>query len=246
MKIIICNDYYEMSRRAAYMIAGEIIQKPETVLGMATGDTPKGLYSNLVDMYKNNDLDFSEVTTFNLDEYYGFPPEHHQSYAFFMREHLINHININPDNFNMLEGCVSDVDQECKQFEEKIIQAGGIDIQILGIGNNGHIGFNEPDSYFEPHTRMVDLDESTIEANKRFFESYEEVPRTALSMGISTIMKSKKVVLLASGLAKAAIIEKLITGKIDPMLPASVLKLHNDVVLIIDKEAATNISSKSV
>jgi glucosamine-6-phosphate deaminase len=241
MEVVICKDYDEMSRRAAYLLTAEIVQNPKAVLGLATGDTPKKMYETLVDIYKKGDLDFSKVTTFNLDEYVGLSAEHEQSYAAYMNQMLMSHINIKPENVHILKGCSENPEEECALFEEKIIQAGGIDIQVLGLGHNGHIGFNEPDSQFELKTRIVQLDDRTIEANKRFFDKKSDVPTHALSMGIQTIMQAKKIILIASGVSKAEAVSKLVNGNIDSTHPASILKVHNDVIILLDKEAASKL-----
>lgn len=241
MEVVICKDYDEMSRRAAYLLTAEIVQNPKAVLGLATGDTPKKMYETLVDIYKKGDLDFSKVTTFNLDEYVGLSAEHEQSYAAYMKQMLMSHINIKPENVHILNGCSETPEEECALFEEKIVQAGGIDIQVLGLGHNGHIGFNEPDSQFELKTRIVQLDDRTIEANKRFFDKKSDVPTHALSMGIQTIMEAKKIILIASGASKAEAVSKLVNGNIDSMHPASILKVHKDVTVLIDKEAASKL-----
>ncbi|TQQ84830.1 glucosamine-6-phosphate deaminase [Peptacetobacter hominis] len=242
MKILVCKNYDEMSERAARIFAAQLILKPDTVLGLATGSTPEGMYASLVEKYNEGKIDFSEVTSFNLDEYYNLPKENDQSYDYFMKKHLFNHVNIK--NYNLPNGMAEDVEKECKDYEAKIDAAGGIDIQVLGIGQNGHIGFNEPASAFKKETHLVELTESTIEANSRFFESADEVPKKAVSMGTGTIMKSKKIVLLASGEAKADAIAKTVYGDIDPMVPASILQLHKDVVLVLDEKAASKLDPK--
>lgn len=238
MRIIIAKDYEELSKKAANLLASQITLKPNSVLGLATGSTPVGAYRELVKIYQEDHINFSEVTTFNLDEYYGLDKSNPQSYHYFMIEHLFGHVNINPMNINIPNGRAINVQQECIDYENKIKQAGGIDLQLLGIGRNGHIGFNEPDVKFEAETHLVTLDEDTIEANSRFFASPEEVPRKAFSMGIKTIMHSRKIILMASGEEKAETIFSMINGKITPELPASVLQLHPDVVVLLDEKAA--------
>jgi glucosamine-6-phosphate deaminase len=239
MRIIVVDNYEEMSKRAAKMIASQVILKPDSVLGLATGDTPLGMYKELIELYKKDEVDFNEVRTFNLDEYYGLNRKNPQSYFSYMVNNLFNHININRENINVPSGMAKDINAVCLEYENKIKEAGGIDMQVLGVGGNGHIGFNEPNVNFEAETHLVNLDEQTIEANSRFFDSIKDVPIKAISMGIKTIMNSKKIILLASGTSKAEVIEKAIKGKINPNVPASILQLHNDVTIILDKEAAS-------
>ena len=241
MRIIVVDNYEEMSKKAALMIASQVMLKPDSVLGLATGDTPLGMYKELIKLHRKNEVDFKEVRTFNLDEYYGIDRENLQSYYYFMNTNLFNSINIARENINMPDGMAKDVDASCTEYEKKIKELDGIDMQVLGIGGNGHIGFNEPNVNFEAETHLVNLDEQTIEANSRFFESIEDVPVKAISMGIKTIMNSKKIILLANGINKAEAIERAVKGKIDPNIPASILQLHNDVTIIIDKEAASSL-----
>lgn len=238
MRIVIAKDYDELSKKAANLLASQITLKPNSVLGLATGSTPMGAYSELIRIYEEGDISFSEVVTFNLDEYYGLDKENAQSYYYFMMENLFKNVNINKNNIYIPDGRAKDINNECLEYELKIKQAGGIDLQLLGIGRNGHIGFNEPDVKFEAETHLVTLDEDTIEANSRFFTAMEDVPRRAISMGIKTIMHSKKIILLASGEEKAETINSMINGKITPELPASVLQLHPDVVVLLDEKAA--------
>ena len=239
MRIIVVDNYEEMSKKAAMMIASQVMLKPNSVLGLATGDTPLGMYKELIQLFNKNEVDFKEVTTFNLDEYYGINRENPQSYYNYMMVNLFDNININKKNINVPDGTALDVDAACSAYEDKIKEAGGIDMQVLGIGGNGHIGFNEPDVNFEAATHLVNLDEQTIEANSRFFDSVEDVPIKAISMGIKTIMNSKKIILLANGISKAGSIERALKGKISPNIPASILQLHNDVTIILDSEAAS-------
>jgi len=241
MRIIVVDNYEEMSKKSASMIASQVILKPNSVLGLATGDTPLGMYKELIKLYNQKEVDFKEVRTFNLDEYYGLNRENPQSYYSYMINNLFNNINISRENINVPSGMAKDIDAACLEYENKIKEAGGIDMQVLGIGGNGHIGFNEPDVNFEAETHLVNLDEQTIEANSRFFESIEDVPVKAISMGIKTIMSSKKIILLANGISKAEAIEKAVKGKINPNVPASILQLHNDVTIIVDKEAASGL-----
>lgn len=241
MRIIVVENYDEMSKKAALMIASQVMLKPDSVLGLATGDTPSGMYKELINLYGKKEVDFKEVRTFNLDEYYGLDRENSQSYYKYMMTNLFDNININTENINMPDGMAKDVNAFCALYENKIKTLGGIDMQVLGIGGNGHIGFNEPNVNFEAQTHLVELDEQTIEANSRFFDSIEDVPVKAISMGIKTIMNSKKIILLANGLNKAEAIERAVKGKINPSIPASILQLHNDVTIIIDKDAASKL-----
>jgi len=238
MRIVIAKDYAELSKKAANLLASQITLKPNSVLGLATGSTPMGAYSELIRIYEEGDISFTELVTFNLDEYYGLDKENAQSYYYFMMENLFKYVNINKNNIYIPDGRAKDIHNECIEYERKIKQAGGIDLQLLGIGRNGHIGFNEPDVKFEAQTHLVTLDEDTIEANSRFFTAMEDVPRRAISMGIKTIMHSRKIILLASGEEKAETINNMINGKITPELPASVLQLHPDVVVLLDEKAA--------
>ncbi len=238
MEIIKVKSYRELSFKAAQFVASQVILKPESILGLATGSTPEGMYSEIIKMYQNGIVDFEKVTSFNLDEYIGLGKESDQSYVYYMQEHLFNHINISLSNINMPNGLAKDIDKECLEYEARIAKSGGLDLQILGIGRNGHIGFNEPDLKFEARTHVVMLDEQTIEDNSRFFDSIEEVPKKAISMGVKTIMHAKKIVLLASGAEKAEAVYKMIYGKIIPELPASVLQLHPNVTVICDEAAA--------
>ncbi|MGF7186783.1 glucosamine-6-phosphate deaminase [Desulfitispora alkaliphila] len=239
MQLEIVKDYDALSKKAAYILASQIILKPKSVLGLATGSTPIGTYNELIHMYKNGIINFSGITTFNLDEYYGLNVNDKQSYHYFMEQHLFNNIDIKKENIHIPNGKANNMDVECQQYENSIKEAGGIDLQLLGIGQNGHIGFNEPNEKFEALTHLVNLDTDTIEANARFFDSIDKVPTQAISMGIKTIMQSNKILLLASGENKAEAVYKMIKGNITPELPASVLQLHSDVVVIVDEAAAT-------
>lgn len=242
MRIIVVDNYEEMSKKAAAMVASQVILKPDSVIGLATGDTPIGMYKEIINIYKNQKMDFSKVRTFNLDEYYGLNRENPQSYYYYMINNLFNHVNIDKNNINIPNGMADKIEIECKEYERKIDKAGGIDLQILGIGVNGHIGFNEPDTSFESETHLVNLDEKTIESNSRFFSSKDQVPTKAISMGIRTIMHSKNIILLACGQNKADAIFKAIEGKITPNIPASILQLHKDVVVIVDRKAASKLN----
>ena len=237
MRIIICDNYEEMSKKAALVVASQINMKPDCVLGLATGSTPEGMYRNLVEMHNNGDIDFSLVTSFNLDEYYPIAKKNVQSYDYFMKDKLFSHINISPEKTNIPNGEAQDADKECADYEKLIEASGGIDLQILGIGQNGHIGFNEPDEFLYSHTHKTSLTESTINANARFFASAEEVPKNALTMGMATILKSKKILLLASGKNKHDAVKKILSGKITTSCPATMLNIHSDLVIICDNEA---------
>lgn len=242
MRILVCKNYDEMSKKAAQIIASQVILKPDSVLGLATGSTPIGMYKNLVRMYNDNELDFSDVKTFNLDEYYQLPRDNDQSYYYFMHENLFNHINIKEENINIPNGMNQDVEAECENYDTAIKNIGGVDIQVLGIGHNAHIGFNEPASVFEKGTNLVDLKESTIQANARFFESIDDVPKKAVTMGIGSIFTAKKIMLMAAGEGKAEAIYNTVHGNITPEVPSSILQLHEDVVLILDEEAASKLN----
>lgn len=239
MKIIVTKNYEELSRKAGNLFASQLILKTNAVIGLATGSSPVGMYKELIRIYQAGDIDFDEVVSFNLDEYIGLSPDNEQSYHYFMKENLFNHINIRPENIHIPSGIAVDMNVAAQSYDNMIEEAGGIDIQILGIGNNGHIGFNEPDVKFEARTHIVELEKETIEANSRFFDSIEEVPTQAISMGIKNIMQSRKIVLIASGEGKAKVVQQMIEGPITPELPASVLQLHPDVTIILDQEAAS-------
>lgn len=239
IQINIVRNYSAMSKKAANIIAGQINIKNNSVLGLATGSTPEGMYKELVVMYNNEAIDFSEITTFNLDEYYCLSKNNPQSYAHYMNHHLFNHVNMPMDSQFIPNGLSEDVETVCKAYDRRIEACGNIDIQVLGIGTNGHIGFNEPDIKFEAGTHLVQLDQETIKANARFFDSINDVPREAISMGVRNIMHAKKLVLLASGLAKAGILAEMLFGPVTPNVPASVIQLHNDVTLILDEAAAS-------
>lgn len=237
MKLYRAKDYYDMSRKAANIISAQVIMKPNCVLGLATGSTPVGIYKQLVEWYNKGDLDFSQVKTANLDEYKGLARDNDQSYYHFMHENLFRHVNIKEVNTNIPDGTEPDAKKEAARYEEAIQNLGGIDLQLLGLGHNGHIGFNEPSDIFPKDTHIVDLQESTIEANKRFFESIDEVPRQAYTMGIGTIMRAKKILLVVSGGDKADILQKAIKGPVTPRVPASILQLHPDVIIVADEAA---------
>ena len=241
MKIYKAKDYKDMSRKAANIISAQVIMKPNCVLGLATGSTPIGTYAQLVEWYNKGDLDFSEVTTVNLDEYKGLPRTNDQSYYYFMHQHLFDRVNIDPERTNVPNGMEPDAEKECGRYEELIRSLGGVDLQLLGLGHNGHIGFNEPGEAFEKETHCVDLTESTIEANKRFFASADDVPKQAYMMGIKTIMQAKKILIVVNGETKADIVERAFFGPVTPEVPASILQLHNDVTLVGDEAALAKI-----
>lgn len=238
IKIIIVDNYEQMSKKAAAMIEAQVLLKRNSVLGLATGSTPEGMYQELVKKYQENEVNFQDVTTFNLDEYYPIASDNPQSYAYYMYEHFFKHVNVREHYQNIPNGSNTNVEETCQAYDRAIEASGNIDLQILGIGTNGHIGFNEPDVKFEAGTHLVELDEETIEANARFFEHIEDVPKQALSMGIRNIMHSKKIILMASGQNKAKAIHAMLRGPVTPELPASILQLHQDVTLIIDEAAA--------
>ena len=241
MRIYKGKDYADMSRKAANIISAQVIMKPDCVLGLATGSTPIGLYQQLVAWYEKGDLDFSQVRTVNLDEYKGLSRENDQSYYYFMHHNLFDHVNLPAENSHLPNGMEPDSDKECRRYSELIRSMGGVDLQLLGIGHNGHIGFNEPGDAFDNDVHCVDLTQSTIEANKRFFASADDVPKQAYTMGIKTIMQAKKILIVASGEDKADIVRDAFFGPITPKVPASVLQLHNDVTLVADEAALSKI-----
>lgn len=243
MKIYCAKDYYHASRVAANIISAQVIIKPACTLGLATGSTPIGTYEQLIHWYEKGDLDFSAVHSINLDEYRGLSPENDQSYRYFMNTHLFDHINIDKANTHVPNGLEPDADKACSDYNEIIHTSCGIDLQLLGLGHNGHIGFNEPDEAFEKETHCVDLTQSTIDANARFFASEDEVPKQAYTMGIKTIMQAKKILVVVSGEGKAQIVKDAFFGPITRQVPASVLQLHNDVILVGD-EAALSLIQK--
>lgn len=235
MKFITVDTYKEMSRKAANIISAQVIQKPDCVLGLATGSTPIGAYDRLVEMYNDGDLDFSAVTTVNLDEYIGLDGENDQSYRWFMNHHLFDRVNINKEQTFVPGGKVADLAAEGAAYDARIKNLGGIDLQLLGIGLDGHIGFNEPDDKFTAETHVVKLHESTIQANSRFFSDISEVPTEAITMGMGAIMQAKKVLLVANGPKKKDILEKAFFGPITPEVPASILQLHPDLTVIFSQ-----------
>ncbi len=237
MRIIRTKDYAELSARAADIIAAQVILKPDSVLGLATGGSPVGTYQELIRKYEAGALDFSRVKTVNLDEYEGLAPDHEQSYARFMRENLFDHVNVDRAQTNIPSGLVDDGDAECARYDALIASLGGVDLQLLGLGPNGHIGFNEPADHFPLGTHRVALTDATIQANKRFFEREEDVPRFAYTMGIRDIMQARRVLMVVSGEGKAEIVKAAFFGPVTPLVPASILQLHPDFTLVADADA---------
>jgi len=246
MRIYKALDYQDMSRKAANIISAQIILKPDCVLGLATGSTPIGIYRQLIDWYKKGDLSFQEVKTVNLDEYKGLSSDNCQSYRYFMNNNLFDHININKQNTFLPDGTNEDSEVECNRFNGIIEQLGNIDLQLLGLGHNGHIGFNEPSDSFETGTHCVALSESTLIANSRLFEDGGEMPSHAYTMGIRTIMLAKKILMVVSGIDKAEILMKALTGPVTPLVPASILQLHQDFTIIADEDAITYINDSLI
>ena len=241
MKFYCGEDYEAMSRIAANIISAQIIMKPDCVLGLATGSSPEGTYAQLVEWYKKGDLDFSQVTSVNLDEYRGLSGDNDQSYRYFMNTHLFDHVNIDKSRTFVPNGLEPDSEKACREYDAVVEATGGVDLQLLGIGHNGHIGFNEPAKEFCKNTQCVDLTESTIEANKRFFEKEEDVPRQAYTMGIGTIMRAKKILLIVSGEDKAEAVAKSFFGPVTPEVPASILQFHPDVTVVADEAAFSKV-----
>lgn len=238
MKLIVVNNYEELSKVAAKEFSKIIKEKENAVLGLATGGSPVGMYKELIRMYEQKELNFSKITTVNLDEYIGLNPEHNQSYRYFMNNNLFNHINIDKSNTFVPNGLAEDLEAQCKEYDQKIAELGGIDIQLLGVGNNGHIAFNEPNSELSSGTHIISLTDNTIEANARFFDNIDDVPRKAITMGVGGIMKAKKIILIASGESKAEAIKGIFSGKITTANPATMLQMHRDVTVIVDEAAA--------
>ncbi len=237
MNLIKTDSYEAMSKEAAKLIAAQMTAKPNSILGLATGSSPIGTYKELIRMNEAGEIDFSDITTVNLDEYVGLPRENDQSYYYFMNDNLFNHVNIDKARTHVPSGMAADAEAECSGYEALIQSLGGVDLQLLGLGHNGHIGFNEPDVDFSKVTHCVDLQESTIQANKRFFASIDDVPRKAYTMGIGTIMRAKKIVMVVSGADKADIVCKAFAGPVTPSVPASILQFHQDVTIICDAAA---------
>jgi glucosamine-6-phosphate deaminase len=244
MRVIICKDYELLSKKGASIIARLIRKKPDCVLGLATGSTPIGTYKELARIHREEGLDFSKLTTFNLDEYLGLSPDHDQSYHHFMQENLFQHVNVNPDDIHIPNGLAKDLPTECMGYERSIKEAGGVDLQLLGLGRDGHIGFNEPSSSLGSRTRVKTLTPETIEDNARFFDQNEDVPRFALTMGVGTIMDAKEILLLASGENKAEALRATIEGPISAEFTASVLQLHSKVTMIADEDSTSLLKRK--
>lgn len=236
MKFITTSTYDKLSRQAANILSAQVIMKPDCVLGLATGSSPVGVYKQLIDWYNKGDVDFSKVTSVNLDEYVGLTGDHPQSYRYFMQTNFFDHVNIDPANTYVPNGVASDLEAECTEYDARIQRLGGIDLQLLGIGLDGHIGFNEPGDCFVTATHVADLHESTIKANARFFDSENEVPKQAISMGMVSIMQAKKILLIANGQAKKDVLLRAFNGPITPALPASILQLHPDLTVIFSEE----------
>jgi len=243
MLVVVKEDYDAMSREAASIVALHLRKKPNLVLGLATGSTPLGTYKELIRLYREEELDFSKVTTFNLDEYVGLSPDHRQSYRYFMMETLFKHINIDHRSIHVPHGVATDIEAHCELYEEEIRKAGGIDLQILGIGANGHLAFNEPGSSLGSRTRIKTLTEQTVKDNARFFKDPKDVPRYAITVGIGTIMDARELVLLASGVGKADAVHAAVEGPITAMCPASIIQLHRRATVISDKAAASKLTA---
>lgn len=239
IRVYVCKDYETLSKKAATIFASQVNLKPESVLGLATGSSPIGMYKELIKMNKAGEVDFSKVSSFNLDEYYPLEETNEQSYRYFMNQNLFKDINIDISRTHVPNGNAADIEKEAADYDKAVADAGGIDLQVLGIGGNGHIGFNEPDSTFVLPTHVVNLKEDTIKANSRFFATIDDVPKRAISMGIGTIFAARSILLVASGKGKAEAIKATLEGNPDPMVPASVLKLHSNVYFVIDEEAAS-------
>ena len=242
MNICKAKDYDDMSRKAANIISAQVIMKPDCTLGLATGSSPIGTYKQLIKWYEKGDLDFSEVTSINLDEYKGLGPDSDQSYRYFMNTNFFDHINISKEHTYVPNGLEADAAKACSDYNKIIAASGGIDLQLLGLGHNGHIGFNEPADTFEQETHCVDLTESTIEANTRFFASPDDVPRQAYTMGIKNIMQARKILVVVSGEDKADILKEIVEGPITPRVPASILLLHSNVTIVADEAALSKLS----
>ena len=241
MRMIKAKNYDDMSRKVANILSAHVILKPNSVLGLATGSTVIGTYKQLIDWYRKDDLDFDMVSTVNLDEYVGLDSTHEQSYRYYMNHNFFNHINIRMSQTYLPDGKAKDIVSECQSYEYKIKSLGGVDVQLLGLGHNGHIGFNEPDKAFEQTTHCVTLEENTRTANARFFSNIDEVPTHAITMGIKTIMQAKQIVLAVSGADKAEILKKVLTGPVTPNVPGSILQMHPDVIVVADEAALSQL-----
>lgn len=237
MKLIRAKNYKDMSRKAANLLSAQVILKDNSVLGLATGGTAEGIYEQLVEWYRKGDIDFSEVSTVNLDEYVGLDANNERSYQYFMNHHLFRHININEKNYHLPDGMAENIEEECRRYDRLIEKLGGIDMQLLGLGENGHIGFNEPGEAFEQMTHCIQLKEDTIQANARYFASRDEVPKRAITMGVKAIMQARAIVLCASGARKADILKRVLFGPVTPEVPGSILQMHPRLIVVADAEA---------
>jgi glucosamine-6-phosphate deaminase len=246
LKIIRAKDYDDMSRKAANLIASQIILHPKSVLGFATGSTPLGIYRQLIEWYKKGDIDFHEVSSVNLDEYCRLSQENLQSYHYYMWNNFFSYINIRPENVHIPNGLAEDMQAECTQYDKLIMSLGRIDLQLLGLGKTGHIGFNEPDIIFEKMTHKVDLKQQTIQDNSRFFSSVDEVPKSAITVGIKAIMQARKIVLVANGENKSDILYESLFGPVTPQIPASILQLHPHLTVVADEEAMKDILKENL
>lgn len=244
MRLIRAKDYQDASRKVANIISAQVILKPDCVLGLATGSSPLGAYRQLIEWCAKGDVDFSQTRTVNLDEYVGLSADHDQSYSYFMHKNFFDHINIDPNNTNLPNGMESDAEKECQRYDKVISDLGGVDLQLLGIGANGHIGFNEPSERFVTGTNRVDLTASTIAANSRFFENESMVPRQAYTMGMLAIMQAKRIVMIATGANKAQAVYDAFCGPVAPQMPASILQLHPDFTLVADEGALSLVGDK--
>lgn len=244
MNIFRVKDYQALSKKAAEILLEEVQKKENAFLGLATGSTPEGTYQEMVQAYKDGKVSFASVKTVNLDEYEGLEGTHEQSYRYFMNKHLFSHVDINPEQTFVPSGVAKDIQKELETYEQRIRSAGGVDIQLLGLGHNGHIGFNEPDKVFSTVTHRVELNQRTLEANQRFFASYDEVPKFAYTQGIGTIMTAKKILLIVSGKDKREILHKALFGEVTPEVPASILQFHPNVVVVADEQALPEIPSR--
>jgi len=241
MRIIPTDHRSEMGREGARLFAEQIRSKPDSVLGLATGETPRELYAILIEYFNKGELDFSNISTFNLDEYVGLPADHNQSYNYYMHDALFNHVNLQSDRCHVLDGTAPDLAAECRAYDQLIQEYGGIDMQLLGIGVNGHIAFNEPADQFIQWTHEAQLTPSTIAVNSQYFDTPEEMPTSALTMGVNSIFQADKIVLIASGFSKAEILEQALFGPVTPEVPASILQMHKDVTLVADADAMSAI-----
>ena len=244
MRLIRAKDYQEASRQVANIISAQVILRPDSVLGLATGSSPIGAYRQLIEWYNKGDVDFSRVRSVNLDEYVGLAPSHEQSYAYFMHHNFFDFINIKPENVHLPDGLDPDAEGQGEKYDALIRSLGGVDLQLLGIGRDGHIGFNEPCGEFVKGTHCVELTQDTREANARFFGSVDLVPKTAYTMGILDIMQARRVVMIASGSSKAAIVRDAFWGPVTPQIPASILQLHPDFTLVADEEALATVNQE--